>query len=47
MDLGGAIAVVLPVDWARGNDVHKGTEVEIEYDEVVIVKPLKPAVGSE
>ena len=40
--LGGSLAVTLPIDWTRGNEVKKGDELEIEYDGAVTVKPPAP-----
>jgi len=34
-------AVVLPVDWCRGNEINGGSEVEICYDGVVKISPRK------
>jgi len=40
--LGRSMAVVLPKDWTRGNDVEPGDELEIEYDGRVSVNaPVK------
>ncbi len=38
--LGRSLAVVLPKDWTRGNDVQPGDAVKIEYDGVVSVTAL-------
>lgn len=41
---GGALAVVLPADWVRGNGVQAGDQVEVEYDGFVRVS-LPGATG--
>ncbi len=39
--LGRSMAVVLPRDWTRGNDLAPGDEIEIWYDGEVRVRPKK------
>jgi len=41
---GTSLAVILPADWVRGNSIGPGDEVEIAYDGVVRIRPLKPKV---
>jgi len=41
--LGKSLAIFLPADWVRGNEIEKGTVLEIAYDDVVTVKPPKAA----
>jgi Antidote-toxin recognition MazE, bacterial antitoxin len=41
VSIGGSLAVTLPPDWIRGNDLKAGDRVELSYDEIVLVRPLK------
>jgi len=41
VSIGSSLAVTLPPDWIRGNDLKAGDRVELLYDEVVRVRPLK------
>lgn len=44
--LGRSMAVVLPKDWTRGNNVEPGDELEIVYDgRVSVSAPVKKAEG--
>ena len=38
---GTSLALILPADWVRGNDLRPGDKVELAYDDVVHVRPLK------
>lgn len=42
---GKSLAVILPADWVRGNEIGPGDEVEVWYDGDVRVRPLKQGGG--
>lgn len=39
--IGGSQAIVLPCDWLRGNDIRPGDEVELLYNGIVRIRPLR------
>lgn len=47
MRLNRSLAIVLPKDWVRGMDIRAGSLVEIVYNGVVKVKPVRGDGGGE
>lgn len=43
----GSLVVVLPKDWVRGMKIQPGSTVEVVYNGVVTVKPVKNKHGGE
>jgi|GEM_PF-2624183 len=43
--LGNATAVVLPIDWVRGNGIKHGDLLDVQYDEIVKVRPIKAGIS--
>lgn len=39
--------MVLPMDFIRGNSLHAGDLLDLRYDDVVRVRPLKRVVASD
>jgi antitoxin component of MazEF toxin-antitoxin module len=44
---GTSLAVILPADWVRGNKIEPGDELELAYDEIVRVRPVRKVTASD
>ena len=44
---GTSLAVILPADWVRGNHLTPGDEVELAYDAIVRITPLRKSTASD
>lgn len=47
VNMGRSMGLVLPKDWTAGNDLHPGDSVEIAYDGVVRVRPIRKVAASD
>jgi hypothetical protein len=43
---GGSVVLPLPPDWLLGHGLGPGDEVEVTYDEIVRVRPIREKVAS-
>ncbi len=44
---GGALVVSLPPDWLRGRGICPGDFVELAYDEIVRIRPVRKSSASD
>jgi AbrB family looped-hinge helix DNA binding protein len=42
-----SLAVVIPKDWCRGNEIEQGDLVVVRYDGEVHIRPAKKEVGPD
>ncbi|MGP8109428.1 MAG: AbrB/MazE/SpoVT family DNA-binding domain-containing protein [Thermoplasmata archaeon] len=44
---GTSLAIILPADWVRGNDLRAGDSLELSYDEIVRIRPVRKSAASD